>query len=364
MRRTPLQDRFDDQDEPIRPAPDRARRISSTPGSDANGRRGEVRYIRGGQRPAVRRPPSKRVWFVRGALGVAALAGLWLGLQVIFPATESRVQQAPPATVAVDASTVGRHGSASGCPVSAAHCPAAPACPNVDQSGRARRRPSTWAANAVREPARPGCEPVGAAGRKRAARGDTSTCAIESGCQHRSHSPRSRSPSSKHAPSSRHQPRSHRHVPRGRRPSPSQLPNPKNRPSPSRRAGRLPSLLPLPSRPPKSPLGRRHRSPPRRHRNRTAAPAPAASTSGGFQVAASASPANPLSEQAQVTISVRATQNGAPISAGAPGAWRRSTYRTATAKQPNGSSRRTPAVSAPSCSTRAARPTASSSPST
>ena len=65
-----------------------------------------------------------------------------------------------------------------------------------------------------------------------------------------------------------------------------------------------------------------------------APPAPAAASGGPFELAASASPANPISEQAQVTVTVKATQGGAPLA----GASCMATvyYRTATAKQPNG----------------------------
>jgi hypothetical protein len=65
-----------------------------------------------------------------------------------------------------------------------------------------------------------------------------------------------------------------------------------------------------------------------------AAPPPAPASGGAFALSASASPVNPISEQAMVTISVRATQGGAPL-AGAT-CMASIHYRTATAKQPNG----------------------------
>jgi hypothetical protein len=55
---------------------------------------------------------------------------------------------------------------------------------------------------------------------------------------------------------------------------------------------------------------------------------------GAFELSASASPVNPVSEQAVVTVSVRATRGGAPLA----GATCMATihYRTNTVKQPNG----------------------------
>ena len=90
MRRHPIDDSFDDRyedrDELPREVPQqRIRRVSSAPVADRNARRGEVRHIRPTQRVVPRRGPDPRVWFIRGSIGVAALAGLWLGLQALFP---------------------------------------------------------------------------------------------------------------------------------------------------------------------------------------------------------------------------------------------------------------------------------------
>ena len=107
MRRHPIDDSFDDRyedrDELPREVPQqRIRRVSSAPVADRNARRGEVRYIRPTQRVVPRRGPDPRVWFIRGSIGVAALAGLWLGLQALFPVSESRVSEAPTATLSAD----------------------------------------------------------------------------------------------------------------------------------------------------------------------------------------------------------------------------------------------------------------------
>ena len=95
VRRTPVYDPFDDHDDPSHDPGPNVRRISTSPAPERPPRRGEVRPLHASRRVPPRRGPDPRVWFIRGSIGVAALAGLWLGLQALFPVTESRVSQAP-----------------------------------------------------------------------------------------------------------------------------------------------------------------------------------------------------------------------------------------------------------------------------
>src|SRR5688500_7987046 len=107
VRRTPVHDPFDDHDNPQHDSPPNVRRISTASGPERPSRRAELRPLHAARRPPPRRGPDPRVWFIRGSIGIAALAGLWLGLQALFPAEESQVSQAPTPAQAIDVSTVG-----------------------------------------------------------------------------------------------------------------------------------------------------------------------------------------------------------------------------------------------------------------
>lgn len=301
MRRTPVNDRFDDQEDPPAPPP-RVRRVSTTPPPELVSRGGEVRYIRGAQRAPVRRGPDPRVWFVRGSLGVAALAGLWLGLQALLPTTESRVSEAPTPTLAVDASTVGAPEPP----------PAVQAAPPAAQPAPTALSQPTAAPEGDRLPGLP----TPAASSNAAPAGQTASAAP------------SDQPAATPIPAPRPEPPAQAE-------QPSQAPAPEPQPEPRSGPAGKPTAAPIPPPENQAPPAPVAAAPPPAPAPRQAAPPPAAQSSGGaFELAASASPASPISEQAQVTISVRATQNGAPLA----GAFCMATvhYRTNTARQPNG----------------------------
>ena len=324
MRRNPIDDsfddRFDDRDELPREVPERIRRVSTTPVADRNTRRGEVRYIRPTQRLAPRRGPDPRVWFIRGSIGVAALAGLWLGLQALFPMNESRVSEAPTATLATD---------------SGAATPAADPAAAASALTEAAPQPATAAQS---QPA-----PAEAAAPVAEAQPTATLAAPE--------------PTAIPQPAAQAAPPPP--VPAQPTPEPDRLPG--LQPRPADAAAPQPTPIPAPpapqpaaqAQPPADPNARPTAAPipppenpqsiiasapaaaPAPTARPAAPPPPPARTSGGpFEVAASTTPANPISEQAQVTVTVKATQNGAPMA----GAFCMATvyYRTATAKQPNG----------------------------
>ncbi|MFN8635609.1 MAG: hypothetical protein U0893_17315 [Chloroflexota bacterium] len=309
MRRTPIYDPFDDRDDPRHePPPPNVRRISTVPGAERTPRRGEVRPLRTARRaPPSRHGPDPRVWFIRGSIGIAALAGLWLGLQALFPVTETRVSQAPVPTQPVDASAVGAPEPP---PVQAvAQQPAAPpvsqptvaapegdrlpGLPTPDPAAVAQAAPQAPAA----EPAAPVQPPVAAA------------------------EPTPIQPPAVAQPAAEPKPQAE---------------------SPSQQPAGTPTLAPIPPPPgaqAQAPAASAAQQPAAKPQASAPAPAPAApppapASSGPFELTASASPTNPISEQAMVTISVRAMMNGAPMS----NAFCMATiyYRTRSAKQPNG----------------------------
>lgn len=322
MRRTPVYDPFDDQDEPrrVRPAP--IRRISTTPDGERAPRPATLSPLRSPRRPPPRRGPDPRVWFVRASLGIAALAALWLGLQTLFPTAESQVSQAPaPApTQPIDAPAVGAPEPPATAAQPAAAAPASQAAPEPEgdrlpglptpapAQPAAQAQPAQPAAQnqpAAPQSAQPGAEPAQAEAQPAAPAPAEKPAAPDGTPTLAPIPPPEGSEAGAPAQPAPTQPEA---VP----PAPAQAAAP--RPAPAQ---------PAPAAKPQAAV--KPQAPP---------PPPAQASGGPFELAASASPANPISEQAMVTISVRATQGGAPLA----GASCMATiyYRTATARQPQG----------------------------
>jgi hypothetical protein len=304
VRRTPVYDPFDDHDDPSHDPGPPVRRINSTPGAERQARRGEVRTLNATRRPPPRRGPDPRVWFVRGSIGIAAMAGLWLGLQALFPVSESRVSQSPAPTQPADVSAVGAPEPPAAPPAAqqpAAAPPAAqeqPAAPPVAQQ-QPVPTPVSQAAPTPEGDRLPGLPTPGGAAQA---------------------APPAAAPAAPEAP-------------------PAQQPAAEAKPqdeAPSQQPVGTPTLEPIPPPPAAQASGAvAPRPAPAAPAPKPQAPPPVAASGGGsFDLSASASPVNPISEQANVTITVRATQGGAPVS----GATCMATihYRTATAKQPDG----------------------------
>jgi hypothetical protein len=308
VRRTPVYDPFDDHDDPSHDPGPNVRRIVTTPGAQRGPRRAEVRPLHASRRPPPRRGPDPRVWFIRGAIGVAALAGLWLGLQALFPVSESRVSQAPTPAQPIDASAVGAPEppitqAVAQQPVPTPIAQAAPApegdrlpgLPTPDAAAAAQAAPS------VAQAAPPAVQPAPPAAQ--AAPTEAQPAPAEAAV----------------APPAQ----------------PAAQPRPQEE-SPVQQPVGTPTLEPIPpppgaqaAQPPRQPAPPAAAAP-----KPQAAPPAAASNGGPFELAASASPVNPISEQANVTITVRATQGGAPLAGAACMAT--VYYRTNTVKQPNG----------------------------
>lgn len=319
MRRTPVYDPFDDQDDPNREPPPKIRRIATTPTAEQIARRGEVRPLRTPtRRVPPRSGPDPRVWFIRGSIGVAALAGLWLGLQALFPVSESQVTQAPaPApTQSIDASAVG-----------APEPPAvAAAPPAVSQPAPTAIPQPAPAQEGDRLPGLPTPLPQAAPAAEQPQAQPTPIPA-----------PAQPAPAEAAAPAAPAQP-APAEPPAQAQAQPAAEPQPRDE-SPTQQPVGPPTLEPIPpppvqaqAQPPQQPAPKPQAPAPKPQAPAAAPPPPA--SGGGFQLSASASPVNPISAQAVVTISVRATLNGAPMS----GASCMATihYRTATAKQPDG----------------------------
>lgn len=270
--------------------------------------------MRSARRIPPKRGPDPRVWFIRGSIGVLALAGLWLGLQTLFPVGESRILQAPTPAAPIDASAVG--------------APEPPVVqPTAQQPAPTAITQAPPAPEGDRLPGLPTPVPGTAA---QAAPPATAPAPAQPPAQPQAAAPPPAQPAA--------EPKPHEE-------NPSQQPVGKPTlepiPPPEAQAGDPPSLSPeqqaaqdaqraAAAAPPPAP---KPQAPPPAAKPQSPPPA-AASTGGPFALAASASPVNPVSEQAVVTISVRATQNGAPLA----GASCMATiyYRTNTAKQPNG----------------------------
>ena len=321
MRRTPVHDPFEDHDDPSHDPGPEVRRISTGPASERTPRRAELRPLHGARRVPPKRGPDPRVWFIRGSLGVAALAGLWLGLQALFPVTESRVSQAPTPAQLIDASAVGapeppvvQPTAQQPAPTPVTQAPPAaegdrlPGLPTPVPGAASQAAPAAPAATEPPPAAQPApAQPV-AEGQSAPAEAQPAPAQPEAA-----------------AP-----------------PQPADEPKPREE-NPSQQPVGTPTLEPIPP-----PPGAQAANPPtvpavqQAPRAAVAPPPPApkpqappaASSGGVFELSASASPANPVSEQAVVTISVRATRGGVPLA----GATCMATiyYRTNTVKQPSG----------------------------
>jgi hypothetical protein len=308
VRRTPTYDPYDDHDDPPRDPSPNVRRISSAPETGRPPRRAELRPLHAARRPPPKRGPDPRVWFIRGSIGIAALVGLWLGLQALFPVKESRVSEAPATAQPIDASSVGAPEPPAPQPAAQQPVPTpvvqptpapegdrlpglpTPAPPAVAQAAPPPAQP---AAEAAPPPAQPAAEPK----------------------------PREENPSQQVVGQPSLEP-----IP----PPPSAEETDPPVASPDEQAPQAAAAVRLAPAPAPKP-----QAPPPAPAPKPQAPPPAAAPTGGrFELAASASPANPVSERANVTITVRATQNGAPV----VGAVCLATinYRTATARQPEG----------------------------
>ncbi len=301
-----MYDPFDDHDDPQHEPPPNVRRITTDPGAERGPRRAELRPLHAARRvPPPRRGPDPRVWFIRGSIGIAALAGLWLGLQALFPVSETSVTQT--ATPAPTPQTAD---------VSAVGAPEPPAAQAVAVAPPAPTAVAQPVVEGDRLPGLPTPDPAAVAQAQPAAPAPAQPTAP---------APEPAQPST---------------PPQAREEAPAQQPIGK------------PTLEPIPP-PPDAQANAQPATPAEQQAQQAAqqaaaaakpqapapkpqAPAPPAAqaTGGPFELSASASPVNPISEQARVTVTVRATRGGAPLS----GAFCMATvhYRTATARQPDG----------------------------
>jgi hypothetical protein len=300
VRRTTGYDPYDDHDDPQREPMPNPPRTSTGLGDQRQRTRGDVRRLSTARRAPQRQGPDPRVWFIRGSIGIAALAGLWLGLQAMFPLTESRVSETPAPTQPVDAIAVGAPEPPAGQVV------APPPADAQAQPAAASGQEAQTAAQAVQQPA-----PQQAAQPAPTAEGDRLPGLPTPGA----------APVAQAAPPAPAQPAAQ---PKPAAEAPAQQPENK------------PTLAPIPppanAAPANTAAQQAQAAAPKPQA--PAAPPAAASGSGVFELAASASPTNPVSEQAMVTVSVKATQGGAAMA----GARCMATvyYRTATVKQPDG----------------------------
>jgi hypothetical protein len=367
VRRTPVYDPFADHDDPNHePAPNN-RRINTTPGADRIVRRAEVRPIRTTRRAPPRSGPDPRVWFIRGSIGVAALAGLWLGLQALFPVSESHVSQAPTPAPVVDANAVGAPEPPAVQPAAsqpAASQPAAsqPAASQPAASQPAASQPAPTAAPQVapaqegdRLPGLPTPDPAAVAQvRAPAAPSQPAAAAAQpqptpipaptqAAAEPAASQPAPSQPPAEQAPPAEAAQPQPTPIPAPAQADPAQ-PAAEDKPrveTPAQQPAGPPTAEPIPPPPSAQAGAPRPAAPPVQQAPpapKPQAPAPAApppaSSGGAFALSASASPVNPISEQAVVTVTVRATQGGAPL-AGAS-CMASIHYRTATVKQPEG----------------------------
>ena len=363
MKRTPLYDNFseqDDRDNPsnVRPVP--------TPSTVRTPPRSDVRYLRGSRRPPPRRASRWRSWIISGALGVAILSGVWLGLLLAFPPFErSSVQPAataapePPRAIVPDAGPAAT--AAAEPPVAAQSQPtatgaerlpgiataSAPAGGTVTGQTVAAPKPTEEQTQAAEKPAdaqqqtagatRPveGALPPGQAAEKPADAQQAANASqpVDAPAESRPTAEASQpdGESSERAPESE-QPRAEGERPAEAQPGPvTPAPIPPQdapvraaAPAPKPEAPR--AAAPAPTAPPAA------RQQPAQKPAAAAPPPPA--SGGAFALSASVSPANPVSENAVVTVSVRATSNGAPVAGASCIATIH--YRTASARQPAG----------------------------
>ncbi|MCC6175171.1 MAG: hypothetical protein IT305_07705 [Chloroflexi bacterium] len=318
MRRTPVYDRFDydGEDGPDHDSPANVRRISTGSTPNRQSSRPPVRPLGISRRPPPKRGPNLIGWFVRGSIGVAILGGVWLGLQTLYPLTGSQETAAPAPTIIVVQETPAQAGSTEetaptlvaqataepqgdrlpGMPTPAAVAPSAAPAPAAAPPARAADATTTQTGTAPAQPTAP----------------------AESASQPATQPP-AVAQAQPPAPDAK--------------PTLAPIPPPAEtaaddgaqaeaQPGPATAAAPAPASR-APAQPPAQPASPAQRQAP-----------PPAPPAGAFSLSASTSPANPISENAVVTVSVTATQGGAPIS----GASCVATiyYRTATARQPVG----------------------------
>lgn len=264
-----------------------------------------------------KRGPDPRVWFIRGSIGVAALAGLWLGLQTLFPVTESQVNQAPTPITPIDASAVGAPEPPNVQP--AAQQPAPTAVTQVAPAPEGDRLPGlpTPVPGAVAQSAPPASAAAAAQPPAQAQPPAAAPPAAQPAAEPK---PREETPSQQPIGKPTLEP-----IPPPEAPAsdPPALSPEQQAAQDAQRAAAAAAPAPAPKPQAPAPAAKPQSPPPA-----------AASTGGPFELAASASPVNPVSENAVITVSVRATQNGAPLAGAACMAT--IYYRTNTAKQPDG----------------------------
>lgn len=304
MRRSPVFDPHDDHDDPNAP-PGNVHRINTAPDKERYiPRRGEVRQFQGARRVPTPQGPNLRVWFIRGTIGVAALAGLWLGLQALFPVSESRVTQAPAPTPPVDASAVGVPEPPAAIvpvapPAAIAQQPATSAAAEGDRlpglPTPAPAQPTAAAPTAA--PAQPTAAPTAPPAQPTPIPPPNAQAAAQAAADAQARAQAQQSS------------------------GPAPVPTAESANAPAAAAPSAPSLIAAAPAPAQKPQAAQP-------------PPPAPATGGPFELAASASPANPVSENAVVTITVKATQNGAPLAG--VGCMATIHYRTNTVRQPSG----------------------------
>jgi hypothetical protein len=282
VRRTPVSERPDDSMDDERPESASIRRISTAPADQRAISGGATRYRRSGRwsqpRPS-RRGPGMLAWLLRAILGLGTLAAIWVGLLWLFPMAQPREAENPLLLEPPIATQVGAPE-----PPPAAVAPSAPAepaptrvpTPTTEEQGD--RLPGLAPPSAASAP--PPEAPAAPAESEESAPDESAT------------------------------------------------------PAEQAQVG-PPTLAPIP--PPGAPTTagapRSQAAPLPAQTKPTPPPAPAGA-SGTLQLRATASPANPVSENAIVTIGLNLTANGAPVS----GAQCIATvyFRTATVRQPAG----------------------------
>ena len=322
MRRTPLYDNFGEQDDlddasNVRP-------ITTMPAPARPTPRGDVRYVRNSRRPPPRRGSRWRTWIISGALGVAILSGVWLGLMLAFPPFErSSVQPAPTAPAEPTQAIVPNAGPAA----TAIAAAPTPAQSQPTQATGPERLPGIAT---VAPPAASAGVQVAPKPAEEQATAEAAPAQEQAVARPADAAPPSGQPTEKPSDgqATDQQASAPTEAPADAQPGPG---TPAPIPPPEDAASKPEAPAPRAAAPP--PAARQQPAAKPAPKPAVAAPPPPAS-GGAFALSASVSPANPVSENAVVTVSVRATSNGAPVA----GASCLATiyYRTATARQPSG----------------------------
>ena len=280
--------------------------------SRQSGPRGDPRYWRGGQWPP--RPPHRGtdplVWVVRGVVGLAVLVGIWLVLDHFFPLADesaeladSSVELATPAPPAVSQAP-----------------PALAPQPTAASAGAAAPVAAASTATTEQRPADPAVAPptdtpiTAGAAQPPPALVETTTTESPVTNEPAPSEPTSPSAGSPSEPAARAEPTA-----AAIRPIP---------PPPA-------TAAPPPAQRAAPPAATARPAPPVAVQPANAGPAAnAAGSAGPLSLRASVSPANPLSENAVLTVTANVTANGAPVSGAACLAT--IYFRTATVRQPEG----------------------------